>query len=276
MTAFNTGTGHDVWRYVQLEMRELEDLHVVGHVRAIDHLRGPHGNVRAGALLTMLDSVGGITGGLASLPDGWVVSTNMSARTVALDHAGLDHAGLDHAGLDHAGPIRIDATVLRKGRNSVVTNVAVCDEGADGRLIMDGVLTSAILVPEAGPPVWPRPLRIEQSTPVADQQELRDWLGMRAVGPDVIEIPLKEGLRNPWGILHGGVVAALVDAAAEHATGGGVTTDVVLHYLAPNRVGPVRATANVVGRRSDGDVVRVEVCDEGTERVTAVAVAVAT
>jgi uncharacterized protein (TIGR00369 family) len=261
MTAFETGTGHDVWRYVQLEMREVEDLHVVGHVRTIDHLRGPHGNVRAGALLAMLDSVGGITGGLASLPDGWVVSTNLSARTVALDHA---------------GPIRIDATVLRKGRNSVVTDVAVRDEGADARLIMDGVLTSAILVPEAGPPAWPRPLRIEQSAPVADHQELREWLALRAVGPEAIEIPLRDGLRNPWGILHGGVVAALVDAGVEHVTGGRVTTDVVLHYLAPNRVGPVRATANVVGRRSDGDVVRVEVRDEGIERVTAVAVAVAT
>jgi uncharacterized protein (TIGR00369 family) len=260
MTAFDTGTGQDIFRYVHLEMQEVEALHIVGCVGTLDHLRGPHGNVRAGALLTMLDSVGGITGGLASLPDGWVVSTNMGARTLAREHA---------------GPIRIDGTVLRKGRNNVVTNVTIRDEGAGGRLIMDGVLTSAILVPEAGPPVWPRPLRMEYSGADVDHQALQEWLGMRAVGPDAIEIALRDGLRNPWGILHGGVVAALVDAAAEHATTSGVTTDVVLHYLAPNRVGPVRATANVIGRRSDGDVVRVEVRDDGTERVTAVAVAVA-
>ena len=38
--------------------------------------------MRGGALLTMLDNVGGLCGGLAALPDGWVVSTNLSARTL--------------------------------------------------------------------------------------------------------------------------------------------------------------------------------------------------
>ena len=45
--------------------------------------------------------------------------------------------------------------------------------------------------------------------------------------------------------------------------------------LAPNRVGPVRASASRCGRRADGDVVRVEVRDLGVDRVTAVAVATA-
>ena len=89
-------------------------------------------------------------------------------------------------------------------------------------------------------------------------------------------MPLAEQLRNPWGILHGGAVASLVDIAAEHASGG-VTTDVVLHFLAPNRVGPVRATAEPVGarRRADGTVMRVEVRDVGADRVTALAIATA-
>jgi acyl-coenzyme A thioesterase PaaI-like protein len=64
----------------------------------------------------------------------------------------------------------------------------------------------------------------------------------------------------------------LVDLAVEHTTGTGHTSDVVLHYLAPNRVGPVRATCRVIGSRDDGDVVRVEVRDVGRDRVTAVAV----
>jgi len=87
-------------------------------------------------------------------------------------------------------------------------------------------------------------------------------------------MPLAETLRNPWGILHGGAVAALVDVAAQHLSGG-VTTDVVLHFLAPNRVGPVRATAVPIGagRRADGAVMRVEVRDVGADRVTALAIA---
>ncbi len=219
----------------------------------------PAGNVRTGALLTMLDSVGGICGGLAALPDGWVVSTNLAARTVRLDHT---------------GPFRIDARVLRRGRNSVVTAVEIRDTGAGDAVVADGVLTSAILVPENGPPRWQRPLALVTGEDTAPAPPLHDWLGLHTVDGTTVEITLADALRNPWGILHGGVVSALVDAAAEHATGG-ITTDVVLHFLAPNRVGPVRAQARLLGRRSDGDVVRVEVRDEGADRVTAVAIATA-
>ena len=141
---------------------------------------------------------------------------------------------------------------------------------------MDGVLTSAILVPENGPPVWERPLHIGYPGDDIDYLPMDRWLDIaRRVAHDAVEMDLRDTLRNPWGILHGGVTAALVDACAEHATGGGITTDVVLHYLAPNRVGPVRATASILGRRSDGDVVRVEVRDDGADRVTAVAIVTA-
>src|SRR5262249_62313600 len=91
-------------------------------------------------------------------------------------------------------------------------------------------------------------------------------------GASALEMDLADGLRNPWGILHGGVVASLVDLTAEHATSGGRTTDVVLHYLAPNRVGPVRAIARLLGHRVDGAVLRVEVRDVGADRTTALAV----
>ena len=70
------------------------------------------------------------------------------------------------------------------------------------------------------------------------------------------------------------MVASLIDLAAEHATGG-ITADVVLHFLAPNRVGPVRAEARPLGSRADGTVLRVEVRDHGADRVTALAVVTA-
>jgi acyl-coenzyme A thioesterase PaaI-like protein len=56
---------------------------------------------------------------------------------------------------------------------------------------------------------------------------------------------------------------------------GCVTADVVLHFLAPNRVGPVRAEARTIGTRADGAVLRVEVRDHGADRVTALAVVTA-
>jgi uncharacterized protein (TIGR00369 family) len=251
--------GRDVGRYIGVNLREVDDLCIEGHAAAGAHLRGPAGNIRTGAVLTMLDNVGGLCGGVAALPEGWVVSTNLAARVVSLDHV---------------GPFRIDANVLRRGRNNVVTAVRIRDQGRDNALVADGVLTSAILIPENGPPQWSRPLVIDFGTPPDGLPPMDEWLAVRPVGSDAIEVALVESLRNPWGILHGGVVATLVDLAAEHATGG-VTTDVVLHFLAPNRVGPVRASARTLGTRSDGDVLRVEIRDEGADRVTAVAVVTA-
>ena len=251
-------TGRDVGRYMGVTMREAGEGHLVGHAEVAPHLLGPAGGVRTGALLTMLDNVGGLGGGLAALPDGWVVSTNLAARVAALAHV---------------GPLRLDARLLRRGRNNVVTSVQIRDEGARDTLVASGILTSAILVPENGPPKWARPLVLDSTVGRAsDLPAIAEWLGVRGVGDHAVEIDLADELRNPWGILHGGVVATLVDLAAEHATDGGYTTDVVLHFLAPNREGPVRATARPLGRRSDGTVLRVEVTDEGADRTTALAI----
>jgi uncharacterized protein (TIGR00369 family) len=78
---------------------------------------------------------------------------------------------------------------------------------------------------------------------------------------------LADHLRNPWGILHGGALAVLVDVAAVRAAddGGGplAAGDVVLHFLNPVRTGPAEARCEAVGSRPDGCVVRVEVHDAG-------------
>jgi uncharacterized protein (TIGR00369 family) len=137
------------------------------------------------------------------------------------------------------------------------------------------VLTSAILIPENGPPVWSRPLVLDPGDPPPEPPPpIPAWLGAHAIDSATLEMPLAESLRNPWGILHGGALASLIDLTAEHVTGG-VTADVVLHFLAPNRIGPVRAHARVIGSRADGTVVRVEVRDHGADRVTALAVVTA-
>lgn len=240
----------EVTRYVGVELHEEDDGRIVGHVDLADHLRGPDGAARPGTLLTMLDSAGGLCAGLAALPEGWVVSTNLAARFVAPARV---------------GPIRMEAAVSRVGRNNVVATVAISDEGT-GVLVADGVLTSAILVPEQGPPQWTRPLVLGRERAPEPQPMLTEWLQVRTVDGGV-EMPLDEIYRNPWGIMHGGIVGMLVDLAA-----GGRTTDVVLHFLAPNRVGPVRATARPLGTRSDGTVQRVDVRDVGADRVTAVAI----
>src|SRR4029079_647392 len=80
------------------------------------------------------------------------------------------------------GPLALRADVLRTGRSAVVTSVSIRDAGASDELAAGGVLTSAILVPEGGPPVYDRPLRLTAPTLDASATPtLPDYLGTRVV-----------------------------------------------------------------------------------------------
>jgi uncharacterized protein (TIGR00369 family) len=251
--------GREVNRTTRVSLREVVTgegpVTVEGDAPALEHLRGPAGNVRAGALLTMADTVGGMCGGLAVLPR-WVVSTNLMLRTVPGRHE---------------GPLQLRAEVLRAGRNAVVTGVEIRD--ADRVVVADGVLTSAVLEPAGGPPEFARPLVLVAPEADGGSLPVLEFFGIRGRA-DGAELDIADRVRNPWGILHGGAIAVLVDAAASQVVAkDAVVVDVVLHFLRPGRVGPAVARAQVVGRRPDGQVVRVEVADAGAgDRVMAVAV----
>lgn len=268
--------GRGVARFVGVAMTEVGDWErgeIVLEAEAIvgAHLRGPDGGLLTGALLTMCDNVAGLCGGLASLPDGWVVSTNLMLRRGRLELRG--------------DRLTLRSTVLRRGRSAAVTDVVVADR--DGPIAV-ATLTSAVLVPAAGVPQWERPARLHHASAAdhrgepepdrlgeADLEHFSDWLGLRpATGPGGgVEIDVFDGLRNPWGIVHGGVTASLIDAAARAAVdGSGTVSDATVHFLAPARIGPVIAAGVVLGARTDGEVVRVEVRDVGQDRTTAVAV----
>lgn len=258
-------TGRSVNQVTQVTLREVDhpatpaDTHVVGEVVALNHLRAPLGNVRVGALLTMADTVGGMCAGLSALP-GWVVSTNLMLRTTPGAHR---------------GPFALEARMLRVGRKATVTQVEIRDRGDGDQLIADGVLTSAVLAPEDGPPDFARPMVLDTPPSTEPPLALLDFFGVRPHDATAVALDIVDRVRNPWGILHGGATAVLVDAAAAHAVSGGdaTTADVVLHFLRPGRVGPAVARATVLGTRPDGHLVRVEVVDAGTdERVMAVAV----
>jgi acyl-coenzyme A thioesterase PaaI-like protein len=215
--------------------------------------------VRGGVLLSALDMVGGLTGGLAALPR-WVVSTNLMQR-VATAHV--------------EGALLLEAWTRRVGKAAVVDEIVGRDE-ASGAVVVSGVLTSAILTKHDGIPIGDRPVRITAGE--VRPEAFPPLLGARPVDEQTVELGLLETLRNPWGILHGVAVSVLADVAAQHAveaaTGRpGVVTDGVVHFVAPGRVGPVRAHAQVIGARPDGHVVRVEQRDAGAdERVTSFAI----
>jgi len=73
-----------------------------------------------------------------------------------------------------------------------------------------------------------------------------------------IELGMRDDLRQPSGILHGGVTATLIDTAMAFAVrtridpdAATATIDLTVHYLRPHLEGPLRCTAKVVraGRR---------------------------
>ncbi len=256
-----TGDGRGVARYVGVTMLETGaweagEIVLTGHAVLGPHVATESSAISTGALLTMCDNVAGFCGGLAALPDGWVQTVNLMVRRTRLDVA---------------GPLDFVASVLRKGRRAIVTDVRVNDAAG---LVAIGTLTSAVLMPEGGPPLWDRPARLdtrfESDGPLPPFGE---WLGIERED-DRVTLSVRDDMRNPWGIVHGGVTASLIDAAAEHVVPGtrGVL-DATVHYVAPSKVGPLAAIGEVIARRAGDVLVRVEVRDTGTDRTTALAVA---
>jgi len=256
----DSGAGRGIAHYCGMAVREVGDyaageIAVEGTAAVREQLTDAQGRLRAGALLTLADSVAGFCAGLAVVPDGWVVSTNLMLRAATLRPSGVLH---------------FTSGVARRGRASVLTTVDVHDD--DGSRVASGMLTSAVLVPDGGPPQWPRPARLDALAPPDDERNMYDWLGIDGRDGEA-RLAVTDAVRNPWGIVHGGVTAAVIDHAATGLVRGSATYDAVVHYLAPNRVGPVHATSRRLGDRADGTVVRVEVRDAGADgRRTALAV----
>ena len=267
MSGFNTNgnIGMSLWLPVDIAEQEPNAAGLPVNVARFGD--GAHvlerGRLSTGLLTILVDSLGGMTSGLAALPD-WIVTTNLQLR-MAADSDQSDRGAL---------PLTITADVQRRGRSSVVTRVDVTDAG--GADVATAWLTCAILTPEHGAPVWERPLRLPART--SDDPIFRTpppvFLGMEVPTPGVAELRTEERLRNPWGILHGGAAAALLDASARTCITGDASdptpadtrvTDLTMQYLSPGRVGPIRAEAMPVGRRGDHHALRIEVRDVGAD-----------
>lgn len=86
----------------------------------------------------------------------------------------------------------------------------------------------------------------------------------------IVEMDIREDLRGPAGSLEGGVVSTIVDVAGASAAAMAMkslvaTADMTIHFLAPGRVGPVRATGVPLRIGSDLAVVEVKVIDTGKD-----------
>ena len=106
-------------------------------------------------------------------------------------------------------------------------------------------------------------------------------LSMRDVPPTTgdfaMELDVTPSIKNPRGGVQGGLVATLADIVAGRALLEGLpeghlltTADLSINYLASNDVGPIRAEATIIRRGRHLCIVRVDITDTGTGRLTAI------
>lgn len=72
-------------------------------------------------------------------------------------------------------------------------------------------------------------------------------------GKAVMKMPMRKELKQPYGVLHGGATASLIDSATAFAIIGSIgrdekatTVDLTVHYLRPVTEGVCTCTATVV------------------------------
>jgi uncharacterized protein (TIGR00369 family) len=235
------------------------------HLTVHDDLRDGGGALRAGVIAYAVDVATGLAMGLAVLDrDLWVVTTDLDVDVVAPVRA---------------GPLRVDGEVLRAGATTAVAAFTLHDEGTD-RLVGGGTCTGRPFPFAFDRTVLEVPVGTVRRHGEGTRPEgtaLVRHLGLRVGEDATVEVDATDGLRNPWGILHGGVTACLVDVAADAAGSAALHRPVrverqLIRYLAPVRTGPARAEPTVLAVDAGRALVEVRVVDAGAaDRLAAVA-----
>lgn len=223
-----------------------------------DDLRDGGGALRVGGVTYVVDVATGIAMGVAVLDrDLWTVTTDLDVHMTAPVTV---------------GPLRVDVEVLRVGATTAVAAFSVHDEG-DGRQVGGGTATGRPFPFNFDRSNLDFPIGIEfgaekgEATPGVS---IASEMGFRVGEDGSVEVDIGGWLRNPWGNLHGGVTACLVDAASEFAASTALGSPVrvtgeMVRFLAPARVGPVRGIPRVLAVEDGRALVEVRVCDQGAD-----------
>ena len=255
----------DLAAYFATESTRTGDTTVTSRIALHPGIADAGGAMRAGAVAFAVDMCTGLALGLAVVDRGlWVVTTDLDVDLVAPLVA---------------GPLRIEAEVVRASATTAVSTFTLHDDGTD-QSIGGGTCTGRPFPFEFDHDMLHVPIgatRRHGDAGSASHEPLVRHLGFRIGEDATVEVAADEWLRNPWGILHGGVTACLADVAAEHAAslalgGQGRVTGELVRYLAPVRVGPARAAPRVLAIADGRALVEVRVTDVGrADRLAAVA-----
>lgn len=219
------------------------------------------GVVAVGPVLTVVDVLAGTLVGRVLAPD-WMATAQLSLHLGPMPPAGV---------------LRADGEVLRAGRTTVVTEVALHAETPDRPVPVGEATLTFVRLPrrDTTPDLSAEAVRYGERFRFDRRVDRPPPPFAAGIGLCVldaaagaVEAPVTPYVRNSFGAVNGGVVASVAEAAAAVLAADRLgarcrSTDVVAHYLAQGRLGPLRTRARVV--RGDGTEVltRVEVLDHG-------------
>jgi acyl-coenzyme A thioesterase PaaI-like protein len=251
-------------RDLALTVEHHEDGTSAGRLPIIDALLDDHGRVRAGILATLVDAIGGGLAAYAAAP-GWIATADLD---LALFGTLTGLTAVDAVG-----------RVLRAGRSTVVLSVDLSSEGT-GAPVGLATMTFAVLPRRDTNPVMPDdratgPQSFIAGTTTGFTRAALDAFGLRTVDAarGHVELEPTTYVENSLGSVQGGVVATMVERAAElalsHATGRPLApVGLQLSYLALAREGPIRSSVEVLGAGDRWGSARVELFDAGADRRT--------
>lgn len=232
-----------------------DDGPLIGHVHPRPATCTHGGALRASVVAFIVDAVAGLT--IDTDPEAWAFTSDLSVRLPAV-----------------AAPGRIDARaeLLRAGRRSMTAEVRLADDR--GEPFGHAVIGFARLERRPGDPEKPAfdvatAAEFWAQIPPIDQP-LRAAAGVVAIDPagGVVEMVVRDDLRNPAGALQGAMVALAVEAAAEdlathHLGGSRVVTELDIRFLAQARIGPVTTRARFIGDPATDGAIVVDLLDHG-------------
>ena len=225
------------------------------------------GHVRAGVLAGLVDAAGGECAVRIARPS-WVATSDLVLHVTRA-----------------VGKGRVVAVpeVLRKTRSTVAIEVTVREGDPRGERLGFATMTFAVLEARSEVQRMGTGFDEHRTEFALGDSKLRapvlERIGAREVDAEqgTVELAVTPYVGNSLGGLQGGVVALLVDLAAEtraRALTGEpcVATDFAINFLALGRIGPIRTRAEVLRPLAAGALVRVELRDAGrSDRLMTVA-----
>ena len=197
-----------------------------------DSLVDEHGSLRIGVISYTLDLATGLAMGAAVLDRGmWTMTTDLDVHLTTPVRT---------------GPLRAEVEVVRAGQTTTVSSFSLDDDGL-GRSVGGGTATGRPFPFEFDGALLRTPLG-EPLDHRRDQERTGGNLikerGLHVGEDGTVEVDLEDWLRNPWGILHGGVTACMIDLASEvtgSAALGGPSSPSARWFATSRRVGSDRS-----------------------------------